>query len=110
MLDIDHFKHFNDRYGHMAGDDCLRIVASIVAATASRGGDFAARFGGEEFVVLLPGTDVAGAKILAERIRSLTEERAIAHAGGKLGARGDAVGGYRSGDSERALQLSANPD
>lgn len=82
MLDIEHFKPFNDRYGHMAGDDCLRTVASIIATTVSRGGDFAARFGGEEFVVLLPGTDVLGAKVLAERIRAMTEERAITHAGG----------------------------
>ena len=82
MLDIDHFKPYNDRYGHMVGDDCLRTVASIIATTASRGGDFAARFGGEEFVVLLPGTDVRGAGLLAERIRAMTEERAIPHAGG----------------------------
>ena len=82
MLDIDHFKPFNDRYGHMAGDDCLRTVADIIATTVSRGGDFAARYGGEEFVVLLPGTDASGAKVLAERIRAMTEERAIAHAGG----------------------------
>ena len=82
MLDIDYFKPYNDRYGHMAGDDCLRTVASMIATTASRGGDFAARFGGEELVVLLPGTDVQGASLLAERIRAMTEERAIPHAGG----------------------------
>ncbi|MFT5447886.1 MAG: diguanylate cyclase (GGDEF)-like protein [Gammaproteobacteria bacterium] len=66
----------------MAGDDCLRTVASMIATTVSRGGDFAARFGGEEFVVLLPGTDVQGASLLAERIREMTQERAIPHAGG----------------------------
>lgn len=82
MLDIDRFKSYNDRYGHMAGDDCLRTVASMIATTASRGGDFAARFGGEGFVVLLRGTDVQGASLLAERTREMTEARAIPHAGG----------------------------
>jgi len=85
LMDIDHFKHFNDIYGHMAGDDCLRAIAAIIAATVSRGGDFSARYGGEEFVVLLPGTDSAGARLIAERVREAVERRGIAHAGGGLG-------------------------
>ena len=85
LMDIDRFKHYNDIYGHMAGDDCLRVIAGIIAATVSRGGDFAARYGGEEFVVLLPGTDASGARLIAERVRDAVERQAIAHAGGGPG-------------------------
>jgi diguanylate cyclase (GGDEF)-like protein len=60
-------------------------LRTLIATTVSRGRDFAARFSGEEFVVLLPGTDVMGAKVLAERIRAMTEECAIPHAGGSAG-------------------------
>jgi len=85
LMDIDHFKHYNDIYGHMAGDDCLRTIGSIIATTVSRGGDFAARYGGEEFVVLLPGTDTAGARLIAERVRDAVERTGIVHAGGGKG-------------------------
>jgi diguanylate cyclase (GGDEF)-like protein len=85
MMDIDRFKHYNDIYGHMEGDDCLRVIAEIIAGSVSRGADFAARYGGEEFVVLLPGTDAAGARLLAERIREAVERRGIPHSGGGLG-------------------------
>jgi diguanylate cyclase (GGDEF)-like protein len=80
MLDLDRFKDFNDRYGHMTGDDCLRAVAAAISETVSRGGDFAARYGGEEFVVLLPDTDARGASLIAERIRDAVAERGIPHA------------------------------
>lgn len=80
MLDLDRFKDFNDRYGHMAGDDCLRAVAAAIGDTVSRGGDFVARFGGEEFVVLLPGTDARGASLIAERVRDAVAQRGIPHA------------------------------
>jgi diguanylate cyclase (GGDEF)-like protein len=73
MLDIDAFKGYNDRYGHQAGDDCLRIVARTVAACLRRPGDIVARYGGEEFVAILPSTDEAGAVALAETIRSAIE-------------------------------------
>jgi diguanylate cyclase (GGDEF)-like protein/PAS domain S-box-containing protein len=79
MLDADHFKLFNDRYGHAAGDGCLRAVASQLTAAARRPGDLAARYGGEEFLLLLPNTDRAGAACVAERVRRLVLDLAIAH-------------------------------
>lgn len=69
LIDIDHFKQFNDKYGHLVGDDCLRIVASTIEAAALRENDIVARYGGEEFCVLLPNTDQAGAVLVAESIR-----------------------------------------
>ena len=72
MLDIDRFKAINDRYGHLTGDDVLRWVADQVRSLL-RGGDVAARFGGEEFVVLLPETPESGALRVAEKIRAAIE-------------------------------------
>jgi diguanylate cyclase (GGDEF)-like protein len=72
MLDIDHFKTFNDRYGHPAGDDCLRAVSAAVNS-AVRATDVVARYGGEEIAVILPGTGSAAAVELAERIRAAIE-------------------------------------
>jgi diguanylate cyclase (GGDEF)-like protein len=68
LVDIDHFKHYNDHYGHLAGDDCLRAVAAHVGAAVLRASDLPARFGGEEFVVLLPGNGDQGAADVAERL------------------------------------------
>jgi diguanylate cyclase (GGDEF)-like protein len=79
FIDADRFKAFNDSYGHTEGDACLRAVASAVQETASRAGDLAVRFGGEEFVVVLPETDAAGALRLAERVRSDVCDLAIPH-------------------------------
>ncbi len=76
MLDIDHFKAFNDRNGHPAGDQALRTFAHVLQA-AIRDGDIAARYGGEEFVVMLPGATASDAVIVAERIRSQVEGTAI---------------------------------
>ncbi|WP_306395496.1 GGDEF domain-containing protein [Telluria beijingensis] len=69
LLDVDHFKKFNDRYGHPAGDACLQQVGSLLARQVNRNGDLAARYGGEEFAIVLPHTDLAGATAVAERIR-----------------------------------------
>jgi diguanylate cyclase (GGDEF)-like protein/PAS domain S-box-containing protein len=76
MIDVDHFKAYNDEYGHPAGDACLRAVARVIAAETQRSSDIAARYGGEEFAVLLPNTDAAGCARIGERIH-----RAIAAAG-----------------------------
>jgi diguanylate cyclase (GGDEF)-like protein len=79
LLDVDHFKKYNDRYGHPAGDACLRQIAGALGAQARRPADVAARVGGEEFALLLPDTDAAGARCAAERIRSAVARLAIAH-------------------------------
>jgi diguanylate cyclase (GGDEF)-like protein/PAS domain S-box-containing protein len=73
MIDIDHFKAYNDEYGHLAGDEALKILAGILAATA-RQSDVVARYGGEEFVVILPDTDEPGARHLAERFREAVQD------------------------------------
>jgi diguanylate cyclase (GGDEF)-like protein/PAS domain S-box-containing protein len=79
MIDVDHFKKFNDQYGHPAGDACLRSLANILAAQVRRPADLAARYGGEEFVLLLPDTDVAGCKDIAKRIRESLVALGIVH-------------------------------
>ncbi|CUB05561.1 MULTISPECIES: GGDEF domain-containing response regulator [Tepidiphilus] len=79
MIDVDHFKAFNDSLGHLAGDDTLKIVAATIAGSLQRPGDMAARYGGEEFAVVLPNTDLAGARHIAERIRENVEKLRIPH-------------------------------
>ncbi|MDG2989463.1 diguanylate cyclase [Candidatus Synechococcus calcipolaris G9] len=79
ILDIDAFKAYNDFYGHLAGDDSLRLIAQAIAQTVKRPADMVARFGGEEFVILLPATDSEGAIKVAEDVQSLIAELAIPH-------------------------------
>ena len=79
MLDVDHFKSFNDTYGHQAGDACLQSIASTIAGLAQRPADLAARYGGEEFAILLPETDTAGAFALAERTQEAIRKLQIPH-------------------------------
>lgn len=79
MIDVDHFKIFNDFYGHLLGDDCLKRLAETIRAAMHRGGDLVARFGGEEFTALLPLTSAAGALEVAERIHALVRDLAIPH-------------------------------
>ena len=85
MLDVDFFKKFNDHYGHVAGDDCLRSVAKALAQVAARAGDLAFRYGGEEFALLLPATDSAGARRIAEAVRVAVMAHEIGHAASALG-------------------------
>jgi len=79
MLDVDNFKAFNDTYGHIAGDDCLRQVALAISGAASRLTDVVARYGGEEFVLLLPETSLEGAMILAEKVRKCISDLGLPH-------------------------------
>jgi len=79
MIDLDHFKAYNDEYGHPAGDGCLRAVARILEGEALRSTDLAARYGGEEFAMLLPNTDAAGCARIGERIRRALEVAGMPH-------------------------------
>jgi diguanylate cyclase (GGDEF)-like protein len=79
LVDVDHFKHFNDTHGHLAGDTCLCAVARCVGRCAGRPADLAARFGGEEFAVLLPCTDAPGALRVAEQVRAAVAANAPEH-------------------------------
>ncbi|WP_258801537.1 sensor domain-containing diguanylate cyclase [Halomonas sp. DQ26W] len=79
MLDIDCFKQYNDHYGHLVGDDCLRRVAHILGSSLLRPRDLLARFGGEEFALVLPETDLEAARQVAERCRAAISDAAIAH-------------------------------
>ena len=81
LLDIDHFKKFNDYYGHHAGDDCLRAVAAVIKSAARRAGDIAARFGGEEFAVLLSNPEADAAAAIAEDLRAAVAALGVHHAG-----------------------------
>ncbi|WP_440811624.1 GGDEF domain-containing protein [Pseudomonas syringae] len=85
LLDIDHFKKYNDTYGHPEGDECLRRVAALVQSALGRPTDFAARYGGEEMAVILPSTDLKGAVLIAEQIRHAVEEANIESRSVELG-------------------------
>ena len=84
LLDIDYFKEFNDCYGHLQGDDCLIKVAQSLAGTATRSKDFFARFGGEEFILVLPETDANAASKIAERCRQHVFKLQIPHQQSKV--------------------------
>jgi GGDEF domain-containing protein len=106
MIDVDHFKPFNDRYGHVRGDACLRKVGEVLKAhtkardvmaggppaVLGRGAQLAARYGGEEFAVLLPGAGLNDASRVAERLRCAVEEMLISHAGAPCGFLSISVG------------------
>lgn len=81
MLDVDHFKHFNDHYGHLAGDDCLRSLTQALLREVRRSGELVARYGGEEFVVLMPDTHVDAAFEAAQRIQQAVWSLALPHVG-----------------------------
>jgi len=87
MADIDHFKAFNDSLGHAAGDDCLKAVAQAMRRHCARPGDLVCRWGGEEFAIILPGTDLAGAEHVAGELADVVRGLAIGHPGVGAGAR-----------------------
>jgi diguanylate cyclase (GGDEF)-like protein len=80
ICDIDHFKGYNDKYGHLAGDHCLRTVADVLNRSLRRSSDFCARYGGEEFVVVLPNTELAGAVRVAEHLRASIADLGLSNA------------------------------
>jgi two-component system, chemotaxis family, response regulator WspR len=86
MIDADHFKDFNDRFGHQAGDECLRSIATVLTAHVSRPADVVARFGGEEFAILLPNTPLEGARHVAEGIRAAISQLSIVPPGAQPAA------------------------
>jgi len=85
MIDVDCFKRFNDQYGHVAGDQCLRAIAQVLGDYARRAGEVAARYGGEEFAVLLPQANVEEAECLAQRICQEVHDLDIPHEGSPIG-------------------------
>jgi len=86
MIDIDNFKLYNDNYGHIAGDSCLKKVSKVLKNSVRRPEDLAGRYGGEEFCVILPNTDMNGASFVAERIRGDVEGLNIPHAKSTIGS------------------------
>lgn len=85
MLDLDYFKAYNDRYGHLAGDQCLRRFAELLQQALRRPADLAVRYGGEEFTLLLPDTDGPGAELVVQEIQQMLRRHMIEHGGSPLG-------------------------
>ncbi len=85
LCDVDHFKRFNDTYGHPAGDQCLKAVADALQSAAGRASDIVARYGGEEFVVVLPDTSLGGVLFVAEKLRHGVHCLGIPHSGSERG-------------------------
>jgi len=80
LLDVDFFKQYNDHYGHVAGDLCLRQIATIIKSCVARPPDIVCRYGGEEFIIVLPGTNIEGGETVALRIVDAVFAEGIAHA------------------------------
>lgn len=79
IIDVDYYKEYNDTYGHLKGDECLKIVVATLKKNLQRSGDFLARYGGNEFVVILPNTNDMGSAFLAEKLRASVEDLRITH-------------------------------
>ena len=113
MLDLDYFKAYNDRYGHPAGDQCLRRFAEVLQQALKRPADLAVRYGGEEFTLLLPDTDARGAELLVQEVQQLLRRQMLEHAGSPLGrvscSAGIAVGDLaREGVTAERLMAAAD--
>jgi len=108
MIDIDHFKRYNDHYGHPQGDACLVQVAHALRGQLKRPADVAARYGGEEFALLLPSTDRQGAMALAQRLLMAVRQLGIPHAGSDCAPHVSISTGVSSYDQDCALWLVGN--
>ena len=86
LLDVDHFKLFNDRYGHLAGDDCLKKIGELLHSFGKRPGDFSARYGGEEFALVLVNTDLESTTRIAHDLLAAIRGLKIAHDGSTIGS------------------------
>ncbi|MGO4762666.1 diguanylate cyclase [Cupriavidus sp. 2KB_3] len=112
MIDVDAFKAYNDTYGHVAGDEVLRRVAGVIRDNCARPADLPARFGGEEFSMILPATSAGGARLLAEKVRRAIESLQIPHSGSPTsGMVTISIGGAvivpdESGDASRLVQAA----
>ncbi|MCX6074839.1 MAG: diguanylate cyclase [Campylobacterales bacterium] len=111
MMDIDYFKAFNDGYGHGAGDECLIKVANKLQSVLNRDSDFVCRYGGEEFIVILPEIDIEGAKNVAQKLKDSVENLNIPHNYSKVAAHVTVSVGYaistinNESDCENLLKL-----
>lgn len=112
MIDVDAFKAYNDTYGHVAGDEVLRRVAGVIRDNCARPADLPARFGGEEFSMILPATSAGGARLLAEKVRRAIESLQIPHSGSPTsGVVTISIGGAvivpdETGDASRLVQAA----
>jgi len=111
VLDLDHFKQINDTYGHLAGDECLRLVAGVLRQRMARPRDLVARYGGEEFVILLPATSPPEAMIVAEQLRKTIEKVDFVAAGRHVSLSASlGVAGWIPAQGERYEQMIAAAD
>jgi len=97
MIDVDHFKRFNDRYGHATGDSCLKAIATCITRGELRANDFVARYGGEEFAVVLPSLASEAGLEIAERLRQAVFDLAIENTQSPVGS--VTIRGCRGADS-----------
>jgi len=113
LCDIDYFKKYNDQYGHIQGDDCLRQVARVIRSTFKRGGDLVARYGGEEFAVVMPATSAENALIVAERLIQAISAENIPHAASMVAENltlSIGVATLEDGEAASATQFTAYAD
>jgi diguanylate cyclase (GGDEF)-like protein len=110
MIDIDHFKLYNDRYGHVAGDDCLKSIAQVMGDASHRSADLFARFGGEEFALLLPQTPRAGAAQVALRVLESVAALGVAHAASPTSAVVSVSIGIACYDDASPFWVDVGPD
>ena len=109
MIDIDHFKQYNDELGHLQGDECLVTIAGIIESVCRRAGDFATRFGGEEFTIVLPEASRAQARQVGELLLARVADAALPHP--KHGIVSVSIGGYTAMggellDSDKILEAA----